>query len=96
MARAEPVELPVKIKLDAEMAVVRPGDTLVIGLHPAVTPEHAGRIKAEAEERLPGVRVVIFDQVAGMAVYAADEVTARRQQLADDPAGGSFQQIDGI
>jgi hypothetical protein len=53
----------------ASGVVVRPGDTLIVGFRPGLSLDHCKAIKEQAEQELPGVRIVVMDQVAAMTVY---------------------------
>jgi hypothetical protein len=50
-------------------SVVRPGDTLIIGTAVPVTRAQAATLKTEAEERLPGVKVLVVSNVTALATY---------------------------
>jgi hypothetical protein len=67
MARADPL-VTLNPELDSA-AVVRPGDTLVIGVDASDwADDRFEKLKADAEEHLPGVRVLIIDGARSMAV----------------------------
>lgn len=52
---------------------VRPGDTLIISYCRPLTQEESSRIKEQLAEQLPSVKVVLLDQVTGMAVVRDDD-----------------------
>lgn len=60
----------------AEALVIRPGDTLILRLAPAVTAsqleEYRKRFVPFLREHLPGVEVVMVGGVEQMAVYRPD------------------------
>lgn len=47
---------------------VRPGDTLIISFGRVLYADEACRIKDQLAEQLPGIKVVLLDQVTGIAV----------------------------
>jgi hypothetical protein len=55
--------------MSAGGVVVRPGDTLIVGFHPALSLDQSNAIKERIAESLPGVRIAVMDQVAAMTVY---------------------------
>ncbi len=55
-------------------AVVRPGDTLVVGLHTnTMTPAQYDLMRRRLEDALPGVKVVFITQVQTMTIYRPDQ-----------------------
>jgi hypothetical protein len=52
----------------AEMAVIRPGDTLIVRVSRDVTAEAAADYRAKLEDRLPGVDILVL-AADGIAVY---------------------------
>lgn len=73
MPQAETITVPVKLEVSGAVTV-RPGSTLVIGLHDAPSQEAAKHLKEQMEERLPGVEMLVVCGVAAMAAYEPDEV----------------------
>lgn len=57
-----------------ESLVVRPGDRLVIRVHPRIEPPALEQLKAAVEERLPGVEALVLgvDQIAVYKPEPAD------------------------
>jgi hypothetical protein len=51
-----------------EALVVRPGDTLVVRVRPAISAQQVDEIKRELSERLPGVKALIV-AAEEIAVY---------------------------
>lgn len=51
-------------------AVVRPGDTLIIGLAGPVDQETIASAAAAMKERLPDIEICLINQVAALAVVA--------------------------
>jgi hypothetical protein len=64
MARLPPVELEVH----ASFALVRPGDTLIVGTSRLLTVQEHSDWKARLEADLPGVKIVLTE-ASGLAVY---------------------------
>jgi hypothetical protein len=54
-------------------AIVRPGDKLIITFKDALHPSQAEDVIARAEERLPGVDVVLIDSCSDVFVYRTSE-----------------------
>jgi hypothetical protein len=52
--------------------IVQPGDKLVLGFRKPLGMAEVDRIKQRVAENLPGVEVVIVDDITGMAVYKPD------------------------
>lgn len=67
------VVLNVKTKIDS-IALVRPGDTLVVAFRNSVNVQEVDEMREQFEERCPGVKVAIIDNVSGMAVYRPGEL----------------------
>lgn len=53
----------------ASTAVVRPGETLIIGYRITLNRQQADEIKKYAEAALPGAKVFVVDQCSALAVY---------------------------
>lgn len=53
--------------------VVRPGDTLIVGMGDRITALGADRLVKELEDHTPGVRVVLVESVTRLAVYRETE-----------------------
>jgi hypothetical protein len=65
-------DLNVASKVELEtLAIVRPGDTLVVAYPRQLSVEQADTIKARIKDRLPGVEVVII-HANQLAVYRPD------------------------
>jgi hypothetical protein len=62
----------------AEALVVRPGDTLILRLASAISPEQYKRLRENLEpglkEHMPGVEVIFLGGIEQMAVYRPDEL----------------------
>ena len=69
MARIPDFKLGVEI---GSVAIVRPGDTLVLSFGRYIDAEECERVSLQVAAELPGVRVTVIDQVAHMAVYRPD------------------------
>ena len=52
--------------------IVYPGDTLILGFARPLSPESLDRIVDRARHQLPGLNVVVVDQLTHLAVYRAD------------------------
>jgi hypothetical protein len=52
---------------------VRPGDTLILGFTGHLNLAEAQRVRERFAELLPGVVVVVLDQLAQVVVYRPDE-----------------------
>jgi hypothetical protein len=52
---------------------VRPGDTLILGFTGHINMAEAQRVRERFAELLPGVTVVVLDQVTQVVVYRPDE-----------------------
>ncbi|MGH3190005.1 MAG: hypothetical protein ACRDOL_22620 [Streptosporangiaceae bacterium] len=61
-------------------AVIRPGDTLILGFSRHLERDECESISERASAELPGVVVAVIDQLAHMAVY-------RPSAAADEPDG---------
>ena len=53
----------------ASTAIVRPGETLIIGYSRSLDRSQADEIRRYAAARLPGVEVLVVDQCSALAVY---------------------------
>jgi hypothetical protein len=62
----------IRAELD-NAVVVRPGDKLVLGYEKRLSVQEADAITGHFAARLPGVEIVLVDQIAHMAVYRSDE-----------------------
>lgn len=60
-----------------EAVVVRPGDTLVIGVKGLITPEHIDQLKRYVDPLLPGVKLAVV-AAEQMLVYRPSETAADR------------------
>lgn len=73
---AAPATHDLEMELEMQLrniAVVRPGDTLIIGLHHSVTgTEWLDRVREQFAEALPGVKVVFVGNVTALAVFEPD------------------------
>lgn len=68
----------VAIRLELDNGIlVRPGDTLVVGVNRALSQHEAHVLTERLAEKLPDVPVVIIDQCTGLAVHQPDEPCAR-------------------
>jgi hypothetical protein len=68
-------------RLAEQALVIRPGDVLIIRIDPKLaTQDAAAQMKRIAEERLPGVRVLVIgaDQIAAYRPADPEEVTDGR------------------
>lgn len=52
--------------------VVRPGDTLIIGVTTPMTDEEIDHMAKVVDERMPGLKVAIVDHVNALAAYRPD------------------------
>lgn len=67
------VELdPLGMLANSQALVIRPGDTLVIGMSSRLTMGQAANLKAALEERLPDIKAVVIG-CDTLAVYRPDE-----------------------
>lgn len=57
----------------ADLLVLRPGDTLLVGVSSLTSEAEAGEVKARLAADLPGVHVVVV-QAGQLLVYRADDV----------------------
>lgn len=80
MAKAE-----LEIGLRFEGAVVRPGDTLVLFIHPPsrLSAAERDRLRELAEAELPGVKVVPVEGIRQALVYRPDAEPLDRNALID-------------
>lgn len=64
--------------LDIELhsATVRPGHTLLVSCSPQMTVAQADQLKADLEQQLPGVVVVMVKGAIQLLVYEPDEFIA--------------------
>lgn len=58
---------------DAAAVVAGPGDTLIVGIHPAITAEEANRLSSAIGDELGGIRVAVIDNCSGFAVRKGTE-----------------------
>jgi hypothetical protein len=56
----------------AESVIVRPGDTVIFRVNRHVTPKDIDEFKAQLEERLPGVNVIVV-AADGLAIYRPEQ-----------------------
>ncbi len=74
----------IDVRLAADLTVVRPGDTALVRVPPALDREAAQRLHEKLVERLPGVTVVLIAGVDGIDVYRpAPEAQADRERITD-------------
>lgn len=63
---------------DFSTAVVRPGDTLVLCFEKPVTDTQVERLREQAREALPDVRLAVIEGVKGLAVYRPADSAGER------------------
>ncbi|MEU3899749.1 hypothetical protein [Streptomyces sp. NPDC045251] len=68
-----PEQVTVQVDFEAQLSVVRPGDTALVRMARDVPPPQLERIAERLRERLPGVDVVLLAGVDGIDVYRPDE-----------------------
>lgn len=61
-------KIPVEIQLNNAW-LIRPGDKLVIGFGSTLDQEAVDQIRERIGGQLPGVEIVVIDQVAAMTAY---------------------------
>lgn len=83
--RAETIVVPADAKF-ASGIVIRPGDKLVLGYEKRLSVQEADAIIGHFAAKLPGVEIVLVDQIAHMAVYRPDDRPVRKvgYALTDD------------
>jgi hypothetical protein len=59
---------PVELEVHASFALVRTGDTLIVGVSRLLTIQEHSDWKARLEKDLPGVKIVLTE-ASGLAVY---------------------------
>jgi hypothetical protein len=67
---SEPVEARV---VEAELSVIRPGDTVLVRLPREIRAEQAERLAEQLRERLPDVEVLLMAGADGIDVYRSGE-----------------------
>jgi hypothetical protein len=64
----------VALEIQGEALVARPGDTVLLTMRAPMSMALHDRIRTELEERMPGVQVVVVDQVSATVLYRPAEL----------------------
>lgn len=72
---ATPEQIDVKVRVEAELSVIRPGDKVLVRMPRETRPEQALYVAERLREQMPDVEVLVLAGVDGVDVYRPGEAS---------------------